>query len=281
MNHKMMSVEELLVFGKSHIHSDHAKLLLANLLQQNPLELLYHLHDEVSLENCELYKKEVLALKQGKPLQYVIGHVNFYGNQFKVDERVLIPRFETEELVEKTCEYLSEWKEIETLEVLDIGCGSGVIGLTIKQKFPQITVDLLDISKDALEVAKENATNLQLDANFIESDLFAKVNKRYNLIISNPPYIGEKEEIEQIVKDNEPSLALYGGEDGLDYYRRILKDIKFYLKDEFLIAFEIGYQQANAIMDIINHCLDNVDIIKKQDLSGRDRMIFIKSRYKK
>ena len=169
-----MTVEELLVFGKSCIHSDHAKLLLSDLLGLNPLELLNHLHDIVDIDKCERYKKEVIALKEGKPLQYVIGNVNFYGYSFMVDERVLIPRFETEQLVEEVCKYIENSSK-KDLKVLDIGCGSGVIGLTLKKKFPQISVDLLDISKDALDVAKENASQLGVEAKFIESDLFSKV----------------------------------------------------------------------------------------------------------
>lgn len=275
-----MTVEELLVFGKSCIHSDHAKLLLSDLLELNPLELLNHLHDKVDTEKCERYQKEVIALKEGKPLQYVIGNVNFYGNPFMVDERVLIPRFETEQLVEETCKYIENFSK-DNLNVLDIGCGSGVIGLTLKKKFPQISVDLLDISKDALDVAKENANNLGLDVHFIESDLFSNVSKKYDIIISNPPYIREKEEIEQIVKDNEPAIALYGGVDGLDYYTRILKDAKTYLKDEFLIAFEIGYQQADDIIRITKEYFDNVNITKKQDLAEKDRMLFIENLNKK
>lgn len=275
-----MTIEELLVFGKSCIHSDHAKLLLADLLELNPLELLNHLHDEVDVEKSERYKKEVAALKEGKPLQYVIGNVNFYGNQFMVDERVLIPRFETEQLVEEVCKYIEKLSK-DNLRVLDIGCGSGVIGLTIKKKFPQVSVDLVDISKDALDVAKENANRLGLDVHFIESDLFSNVSEKYDVIISNPPYIRKNEEIEQIVKDNEPAIALYGGVDGLAYYKRILKDIKNYLKDGFLIAFEIGYQQADAIIKITNEYLDNVNITKKQDLSEKDRMLFIENRNKK
>lgn len=269
-----MTIEELLVFGKCHCHSNHVKLLLADLLNLNPLELLNHLNDVIDKEKCDLFKKEILALKEGKPLQYVIGNVNFYGNQFIVNENVLIPRFETEELVENTIRYAKEIFDGKA-KILDIGCGSGVIGLTLKQKLPNSSVDLIDISKEALEVAKENARKLNLDVNFIESDLFEKVQDKYDIIISNPPYIREDEEIEEIVKNNEPAIALYGGKDGLDYYRRILIDIHKYLNTPSLIAFEIGYLQKNDIISIAKNNLDNIVIETKKDLSGKDRMIFI------
>ena len=155
-----MRVEDLLVFGKSHCHSDHAKILLAELLHKNTLELLNYLNEILSKEVEEQYKKEVLALEEGKPLQYVMGHVNFYGNTFLVDERVLIPRFETEELVENTIHYIQELFT-EPVKIIDLGCGSGIIGLTLEKKVSTKTVDLVDISKEALEVAKKNGEILQ------------------------------------------------------------------------------------------------------------------------
>ena len=165
-----MRVEDLLIFGKSHCHSDHVKLLLADLLNLNPLELLNHLDEYVDEKSVELFKKEIISLKEGKPLQYVIGSVNFYGNKFIVNENVLIPRFETEELVENTIKYIKKHFE-KPVRILDIGCGSGVIGLTLKEKLKEATVDLLDISEDALKVAKQNADNLNLSVNFIKSDV--------------------------------------------------------------------------------------------------------------
>ena len=269
-----MRVEDLLVFGKSHCHSDHAKILLAELLNKNPLELLTCLEEVVDVEKAALYKKEILALESGKPLQYVIGHVNFYGYRFKVDERVLIPRYETEELVENTINIINTYFK-EPIDIIDLGCGSGAIGLTLEKKVSTNIVDLVDISKDALEVAKMNGNNLQSKANYYESDFFTNINKQYDVIISNPPYIGEKEEIEDIVKNNEPKTALYAGEDGMDSYKKILSTIKPHMKDRCLIAFEIGANQKESIISLINQYLDNVKIEVKKDLSDRDRMVFI------
>ena len=269
-----MTIEELLVFGKSHCHSDHAKILLGELLNLNPLELLNHLNDIVPVDKQELYKKEVLALEEGKPLQYVLGYVNFYGNKFLVDERCLIPRFETEELVENTVNYINKYFNYP-VDIIDLGTGSGIIGLTLEKKVSTNTVDLVDISKEALEVTKINKDNLNSKANLIESDFFTNINGKYDVIISNPPYIKANEEIEDIVKNNEPHLALYAGIDGLDCYESILKNISNHMKDRCLIAFEIGYTQSNDITNLVNKYLNNVRIEVKKDLSDKDRMMFI------
>ena len=210
-----MTIEELLVFGKSHCHSDHAKILLGELIGLNPLELLNHLNDLVDNSKVELYKKEVLALEEGKPLQYVLGNVNFYGNKFYIDERCLIPRFETEELVENTINYINKYFN-HPVDIIDLGTGSGIIGLTLEKKVNTNNVDLVDISKEALEVTKINKDNLNSNANLIESDFLTNINNKYDVIISNPPYIKDNEEIEDIVKNNEPHLALYAGESRLD-----------------------------------------------------------------
>ncbi|MBO5120430.1 MAG: peptide chain release factor N(5)-glutamine methyltransferase [Bacilli bacterium] len=269
-----MRVEDLLVYGKSECHSDLAKMLLAELLELNPLELLNHLNDVVSEEKSNLYKKECQAIREGKPIQYVIGNVNFYGETFYVNENVLIPRFETEELVENTVTYINKFFT-EPVDIIDLGCGSGVIGLTLEKKVSTKSVDLIDISPKALAVTYKNCVKLSSTANLINSDMFEKVDKKYDVIISNPPYIKTNEEIEDIVKDNEPHLALYAGEDGLDCYKKILENIESHMKERCLVAFEIGYEQANDIIELVNKHLSNVKTEVKKDLSGKDRMIFI------
>ena len=271
-----MTVEELIVYGKQHIHSDHAKILLAELINKNALELYSMLDYVVDSEKVELYKKEVEAVEKGKPLQYVIGNVNFYGEKFIVNENVLIPRFETEELVDYTARFTFELFH-EPVDIIDLGCGSGVIGLTLEKRFPTASVDLVDISSDALKVAEQNRDNLGLHANLIHSDMWKNIpaNKKYDVVVSNPPYIKTNEEIEDIVKNNEPHLALYAGDDGLDCYRKIFEGIKSHLKDKFLITLEIGYTQAEDIKEIVNTYLDNVNIYVRKDMSKKDRYIII------
>ena len=269
-----MTVEDLLFFAKQHIHSDHAKILIAELLNCNPLELLNYLEKRIPEEKVELLKREIKALEENTPLQYVLGNVNFYGNKFYVDERVLIPRFETEELVENTIKYINRFFT-EPVDIIDLGCGSGVIGLTLEKKVSTKTVDLVDISSSALEVAQKNCGNLNSKANIIQSDMFSAINKKYDVIISNPPYIKTNEEIEDIVKENEPSIALYAGEDGLDCYKKILENIKEHIKEKSLIAFEIGMRQANDIQKLVNKYLPDSKTEVKKDMSGKDRMFFI------
>ena len=273
-----MTVEELIVYGKGKTSSDHAKMLLSSYLDVNPLELLTILDKEVDSDIEKLYKSSLEALKENKPIQYVIGNVNFYGLKFIVNKNVLIPRFETEELVEQVVEYTKDLNK-DKIKILDLGCGSGAIGLTLKSILKDSEVTLVDISKEALEVSKLNANNLNLDVTFIESDWFSNVKlEKYDIIVSNPPYIRTDEEIEEIVKNNEPSLALYGGVDGLDCYRKILANIKPYLNNKFLMAFEIGESQKEEIYDIVNKYLKDIEITCKKDLYGRNRMIFVRNK---
>lgn len=270
-----MKVEELIIYGKKYLHSQHAKMLLADLLQVNPLELLNHLEEEVQVDIINEYKKRVEALKEKKPIQYVIGNVNFYGNKFLVNENVLIPRFETEELIENTLLYIDKIFLDKNLKVIDLGTGSGCIGITLKLKNPSFDVTLLDISKEALEVAKQNASSLNAQVKLCQNDMLENLEEKYDIIISNPPYIKENEPIEEIVKNNEPHLALYAGIDGLDYYRKILKEAKYRVKNRFLLAFEIGETQKDAIIELAKLSFPQAKIDAKKDMQNRDRMIFI------
>ena len=270
-----MTVDELLVFGKKHIHKSQAEMLLAILLNVNSLELLLMLDKVIDEETIKKYQEQVLMVKNNYPIQYVIGNVDFYGNKFIVNKNVLIPRFETEELVENTIKLIKEMFTYP-VNIIDLGCGSGCIGLSLKKKLDNVSVTLLDISDKALEVAKENANNLNCDVNFILSDMWDNVNDKYDVIISNPPYIKTNEEIEKIVYDNEPHLALFGGIDGLDLYRKIKNGLLAHVNNRFLVAFEIGDEQKDDIVSLFSD-IPNIEIITKKDLSGRDRMVFIKS----
>lgn len=221
----------------------------------------------------EKLKEGLKKLNEGKPVQYIVGNVNFYGNILKVNEDVLIPRFETETLVEKTINYAK--KELkEPLKILDIGTGSGAIAITLKKNLESF-VDAIDISKKALKIAKENAKLNNVKINFIHSNMLEKIEKKYDIIISNPPYIAVDEEVEEIVKNNEPHIALYANNNGLEYYEIILKDVKKHINKPGIIAFEIGMNQGNKIKEIAEKYLKNYDFSIEKDLTGKDRFIFI------
>ena len=270
-----MTIEELIIYGKGKIHSDYAKMLLADLIGVNPLELLTMLDRKVDEDIIITYKEKVSQVEEKKPVQYVIGNVNFYGNIFKVNKNVLIPRFETEELVDNTINYINSFFDTNNLDIIDLGTGSGCIGLTLKKNIPNSRVTLLDISKNALEVAKENSDNLNLEVELLNNDMLEGIDKKFDIIISNPPYIKLDEEIEDLVKDNEPHLALYGGVDGLEYYKKILAKAKDNVKDKYLIAFEIGDTLRNDIINLAKEYFPNSNIVAKKDIYERDRMIFI------
>lgn len=213
----------------------------------------------------------IKRLNSGEPVQYIVGDVNFFGNIIKVDKRVLIPRFETEGLVEIALKYLSN----TNIDIVDIGTGSGCIAITLKKKLPNTNIDAVDISTDAIELAKENSKLNNVDINFILGDMLKPLNKKYDCIISNPPYIAYDEEIMDIVKNNEPNIALYADNNGLYFYEEILKNCKRYLKDKYYIFFEIGYNQGNKIKEFaLNNLNCKVEI--KKDLQGFDRYIIIK-----
>lgn len=220
------------------------------------------------------YDKVLCELKAGKPIQYIIGNVNFYGNTIEVNESVLIPRFETELLVEKTITKIKKYFPNQKVSIIDLGTGSGCIAISLKKNL-DATVDALDISKDALELAKINAQKNNTEINFINDDMTTYQEKKYDIIISNPPYIRFDEHIMDIVKNNEPQVALYAKEDGLYYYRKILENITNITNDKFLICFEIGLNQSTTIVDIAKKHLDNVFITVEKDYSDKQRFIFI------
>ena len=219
----------------------------------------------------------LLKLKKGISPQYIVGNVDFYGNIIHVDSRVLIPRFETELLVEKTINYVYGFFDDKTLDILDIGTGSGCIAIALKKEL-NCHVCASDISSDAIDVARGNAISNKVDINFVQSDLFSNVEGKYDVIISNPPYIRRDEIIEDIVRNNEPSVALYAEDNGLYFYKNILKKVKSFLNSRFIIAFEIGYLQGNDIKKMAYEYLNNIEVIIEKDYSNKDRFVFIFSK---
>lgn len=234
---------------------------------ENNIEYLKkYLKDKTLDEGIEL-------LNKGIPVQYIVGNVDFYGYNFKVNENVLIPRFETEEIVEKTIKYINKYLD-KKVDILDLGTGSGCIAITLKKEL-DCNVDAVDISPKALEIAKLNAKNNNVDITFYQGDMLNPINKKYDVIISNPPYIAYNEEIMEIVKNNEPHTALYAEDNGLKYYKDIISNANKYLKEKSIIAFEIGEKQGKLILEYAKNYFKDSIITVEKDMQNRDRFVFI------
>lgn len=236
-------------------------------------DFIFALQQEVTTEEEVFVKGIFQQLAAHKPAQYIIGQADFYGMQLKVDERVLIPRPETEELVELI---LAENPETN-LSVLDIGTGSGAIALALAKNRPDWSVTAADISQEALELASENAKNQNLQIFLKKSDCFTEISEKYDIIVSNPPYISREDESEVglNVLYSEPHLALFADEDGLAIYRRIAEDAKDYLKDGGKIYLEIGYKQGQSVPELFRKHLPEKRVRTLKDQFGQDRMVVV------
>ncbi|MDR4895069.1 MULTISPECIES: peptide chain release factor N(5)-glutamine methyltransferase [unclassified Chryseobacterium] len=241
-----------------------------NFQQRRSSEQELLMDDEKKL--CDL----VTELKTGRPYQQILGETEFYGMKILVDENVLIPRPETEELMEIAIREIQDLKfDVQSLKILDIGTGSGIIPLVLKKYFPEAHVSSIDFSEKALKTAQRNAEYHQLDINFIHADyLNFELAESYDIIISNPPYIGIEEEIEiaDSVKEFEPKMALFSPTaDALIFYRKIAEDAKKYLKDEGLLFLEINQKLGPETLELYQY-FSNAQLLK--DLSENDRFIY-------
>ena len=234
-------------------------------------DFVFALQQEVDEEEKQFVEEIYQQLATHKPAQYIIGYADFFGMQLTVDERVLIPRPETEELVQLI---LAENPE-ENLQVLDIGTGSGAIALALAKNRPDWLVTAVDISQDALNLATENAKVQNIQIFLKKSDCFTEISEKYDIIVSNPPYISRKDESEVglNVLHSEPHLALFADEDGLAIYRRIAEDAKEYLKDGGKIYLEIGYKQGQSVSDLFRKHLSEKRVRTLKDQFGQDRMV--------
>ena len=236
-------------------------------------DFIFTLQQEVTEEEKQFVEEIYKKLAAHIPAQYIIGHADFFGMKFKVDERVLIPRPETEELVDLI---LTENPE-KNLKVLDIGTGSGAIALALAKNRPDWSVTAADISQDALDLSLENANAQNLNLSFIKSDCFSEISAKYDIIVSNPPYISRADEVEVglNVLHSEPHLALFADEDGLAIYRRIAEDSKDYLNDGGKIYLEIGYKQGQNVPALFMENLPEKRVRTLKDQFGQDRMVVI------
>lgn len=252
-------------------------LLLEHITGFETNQLFMKKNDEISEELIskfnEIFDK---YLHENKPIQYLIGYSCFYGYDFIVNENVLIPRFETEELVENILYRYDEHFKGQKVEVCDLATGSGCIAIALAKEEPNMHVIATDISKEALEVAKRNNEKMEANVKFLQGDMLEPLKgKKFDIFVSNPPYIPEDEEIQDLVKDNEPNLALFGGEDGMKFYRIILSGVKPLLNKKAIIAFEHGYNKKDEMLVLAKKYFPMAKVECIKDLEGKDRMTFI------
>lgn len=253
------------------------KLLLLHFSKMSSSDLILNMDKEMPEE---IYSEFLYGVDRyianNIPVQHILGYEYFYGHKFIVNGDVLIPRYETEELVANVLMYYDEVFEGQEVEVLDLGTGSGCLAVTLDVEESNMKVTATDISEQALDTAKKNNKNLKGNVTFYQGDWYEPVSdKKYDIIVSNPPYIPVGEYVEELVVENEPSVALFGGEDGLDFYRLIIEQAKDHLNDKFIVAFEHAYDKSKQLKKIIQKHFTGVDIIQKKDMQGKDRMTFI------
>ena len=252
--------------SENNINSREARLLLAYSMGILPDDLIKY--KECSEEEYEKFLLNLNRRINGEPFAYIVGFKEFMKLKFKVNEFVLIPREDTEILVQEVI-------KLNKKRILDMCTGSGCIAISLAKYIEKSNIDAVDISKDALNIAIENAKNNNVQVNFIESNLFEKVNSRYELIVSNPPYIPYDGYVEEKVKKYEPSIALFAKEDGLYFYKQILSYSKDILNSKFLIAFEIGDNQKDKLEELLKKDYPKYRYSFEKDLNGLDRYLFI------
>ncbi len=253
------------------------KILMLHFSKMNSSNLLLSMDEEIPED---VYKEFLYGVDRyvakNIPVQHIIGYEEFYGHKFIVNGNVLIPRFETEELVANVLMYYDEVFDSKEVNVVDVGTGSGCLAVTLDIEEKNMTLTATDISNEALDVAKLNNEKLKGNVSFILGDMLEPLEgMKFDILVSNPPYIPNHEYVENLVIDNEPSVALFGGEDGLDYYKKIIKNAESILNEKYIIAFEHAFNKAKQLKKIIKKHIHNVEIIQIKDMQGKDRMTFV------
>lgn len=256
------------------------ELLLRHYSGLSRASMLAMMRDELDAEVWSRLQTAVKRHAGGEPVQYIIGTEEFYGRRFEVNEHVLIPRPETEELVYGTLKRLDKlFPGADDVLLADVGTGSGAISVTLKLEKPGLQVIATDLSKDALGVARKNAGKLGAEVNFIQGDLLQPLilqQKKVDAVISNPPYIpiADQEWMSDVVTQHEPHMALFAGEDGLDLYRRFMDELPLVLKQRAFVAFEIGAGQGEAVAALLQNTFPHANVEIVFDINGKDRMVF-------
>ncbi|MFE0504186.1 peptide chain release factor N(5)-glutamine methyltransferase [Peribacillus butanolivorans] len=280
-----MKVFEVLKWASSFLKENDrdanaGEILLQHYLKQTRSQLLANLHYELSKEELEQFKSAVGLHVDGTPVQYITGSEEFYGRTFLVNEEVLIPRPETEELIYYTLRKLPNiFTKGKKLSLADIGTGSGAIAITMKLEETDLLVTATDIAEPSLEVARKNAKLLEAEVQFVQGDLlqpFIKQNNQVDILLSNPPYIpnDDQKSMSVVVTDHEPHRALFAGVDGLDFYRRFMEQLPLVMKVPGLIGFEVGTGQGQAVAGLLKRTFPAAEVSIENDINKKDRMVF-------
>ncbi|MCI8362021.1 MAG: peptide chain release factor N(5)-glutamine methyltransferase [Clostridia bacterium] len=278
-----MKIKELIMYGKNLLTANNiedanliSKLLAEFILNMSKAQILVNDKKEISEDEKTRYYLALIEIIQGMPIQYITNNQEFMKLNFYVDKNVLIPQPDTEILVEEVINIIND----TSVKVLDICTGSGCIGTSIAKYTKNTTITMSDISSRALNIAKSNYIKNMEDTSkvqFIQSDMFKNIKEKYDIIVSNPPYI-ESKEINKLEKQvqNEPHIALDGGEDGLQFYRKLANEAHKFLNENGYLCMEIGYNQKQAVIQLLKENKNYKEIYSKKDLSGNDRMIIAK-----
>lgn len=277
MNRRQAITKACLLLRRQGKEESLAKFLLMYMLDESPQLFSNSLSKQLSKEEEDKYFSLIEKhIKEDVPLSHLAGFEYFYDRKFKVTKDVLSPRMETEELIYKVIEYIKSINK-NNIKILDLCTGSGIIGITLRKELESKSLEVVasDISEEALKVAKENAIMNEAEVKFIQSDIFENINEKFDIIVSNPPYIAYNDKItmEDNVLNYDPHLALFAEEDGMYFYREIVENAKEYLEEDGIVFFEIGYDQREKILKLANDNGFKAEVYK--DINGRDRMAIL------
>ena len=277
MNRRQAITKACLLLRRQGKEESLARFLLMYILDESPHLFSNNLSEQISKEIEDKYFSLIEKhIKEDVPLSHLVGFEYFYDRKYKVTKDVLSPRMETEELMYKVIEYVKASNK-NKFKILDLCTGSGIIAITLKKELEQVSVDVIasDISEEAIEVAKENAQSHDATIKFVKSDIFNNIDDKFDIIVSNPPYIDRKDEV--TMKDNvlkyDPHLALFAEEEGMYFYRKIIEQANDYLNENGVMFFEIGYDQKDKILKLADINGYYAEVYK--DINGRDRMAFL------
>ncbi len=272
-------------FLKEHSRDENVgEIYLRNLLKWDRSKLFANQREELSQDIFTEFENGIRKHVSGVPIQHIIGFEEFYGRYFKVNQHVLIPRPETEELVFYILQRkkaLFNREKTSQLTVADIGTGSGAIAISLKKESIMFDLDMyaVDLSEEALSVARENSKRLDAEVQFLQGDLLQPLiekNVKLDILVSNPPYIPltDLETLSDVVRDHEPHLALFGGEDGYDLYHRFMEELPLIMKESCLLGFEVGAGQGATVAAMLQKTFPSAEVEVVEDINGKDRMVF-------